>query len=188
MATISNLPRELLSLVLDCVHKDQEGDADETGHREPVLRSLAAASLVARHWRIPAQSLMWSYLLLSESNYLNAVLANLNILHLDTPLESQARLPTAFHLTALQLGPAFDSPRLAEAILAASASTLTSLTISAINNAIHASLTSFLSMFAGSIQRLTFDPSETNLVLPHAPSFTSLVFVSLLLLTQEEIE
>ncbi|KAL8276474.1 hypothetical protein RQP46_011124 [Phenoliferia psychrophenolica] len=75
MATINDLPHEILHLIFECITEDQEDDDDEKGHQE-VLHALASASLVARHWRHPAQSLMWSFLLLAEVHHVDDVCAS----------------------------------------------------------------------------------------------------------------
>lgn len=78
MPTIDDLPNELLYLILECVHEDQAGTTTEVAHRE-VLHSLASASLVARHWRIPAQSFMWRDLMVSEDFHVLRLLASASL-------------------------------------------------------------------------------------------------------------
>ncbi|KAL8283881.1 hypothetical protein RQP46_005313 [Phenoliferia psychrophenolica] len=77
MATIRAIPAETLHLILKWVHvmKDNERDKDDARSRHhDALDDLASASLVARNWRKPAQSLMWSTILLSESTEVDLIL------------------------------------------------------------------------------------------------------------------
>ncbi|KAL8276465.1 hypothetical protein RQP46_011115 [Phenoliferia psychrophenolica] len=78
MATINHLPPELLHFILQYIHADQTDERDEAGHTA-VLHALASTSLVARRWQRPAQSLLWSSLVLNQRKHIPKLLASESI-------------------------------------------------------------------------------------------------------------
>ncbi|KAK4702679.1 ribosomal RNA-processing protein 12, partial [Phenoliferia sp. Uapishka_3] len=93
MATIDDLPVELLHLILqlshDCKDKpDLDPQEDALAYDEQFSRSIStllAASLVADKWRRPAQCTMWRYLLLTESSQVDRLLASPLLGRMRTP-------------------------------------------------------------------------------------------------------
>ncbi|KAK4701491.1 hypothetical protein P7C70_g4735, partial [Phenoliferia sp. Uapishka_3] len=83
MATIDDLPAEILHQILDilrhndsCVIEDL-GEPEHEALYESNLATLNSASLVARRWQAPAQSSLWKRLLVSNDSHLKQLLANL---------------------------------------------------------------------------------------------------------------
>ena len=70
IATIDSLPLELLEHILELVHDfDLSRKACDPGTYSDYagrVRTLSSASLVAQNWRVPAQTVLWSHLIVGS--------------------------------------------------------------------------------------------------------------------------
>ncbi|KAL8276481.1 hypothetical protein RQP46_011131 [Phenoliferia psychrophenolica] len=218
MTTISSLPQELLHLILACVHGEEDDDGATAEHRRMLRSLSSASLVTRRwrdpaQALLWSHIMVWKpshicALLGSESlgRYKTKELDVLGEPAAITPGEAyggQAGNPGLLFMfieslegiESINVDSRLKSLRL-DANLEPDRPLLpqwpdfqlTTLDLTSIHRNIHPSVDSFLAHHGGNLERLTFDRTELQLVLPHAPSLSPLKYLSLFLGTREEFE